>query len=97
MTTTPPFPTTEDMGCINGRALRRLKKRFPDLEARLAEVELPLPERLSTGGATASPRVGGGAEPAAGGVDGAVAGNFRVRVSRWLGKARQVVGRGRER
>ncbi|AEO66018.1 uncharacterized protein THITE_152492 [Thermothielavioides terrestris NRRL 8126] len=43
-----------DMRRVNGKALRRLKKCFPDLGARLAEAQLQLPSSSSTGMPTAA-------------------------------------------
>ncbi|KAK4152429.1 hypothetical protein C8A00DRAFT_16257 [Chaetomidium leptoderma] len=78
--------------CINGKALRRLKKHFPDLEARLAEGELPSPDSvtsIASGQAqpkeTVSREQGCELRPR----------RFKGRISRWLRKARQALARTR--
>ena len=90
----------------DGRALRRLRKRFPDLEARLAEVQLAeVPSMAKKRAVAMGAAVGAvgscskGGEVMAG-VDGVPAprqlrrsGRFRGRVAGWVRRARRGIGR----
>ncbi|KAH6650156.1 hypothetical protein F5144DRAFT_555396 [Chaetomium tenue] len=80
---------------VNGKALRRLQKRFPDLESRLSELHLQMLEH-----STATNTSEGGRA-----VDVADAtpvrkrrhGRLKGRVARWMSRARQAITRTRSR
>lgn len=80
---------------VNGKALRRLRKRFPELESQLAELQLHLPEHSTT---TDTLEGGRATEVSdANFVRKRRHGRFRGRVTRWMSKARQAVARTRSR
>ncbi len=94
----PQSPTTPaeilalfsgDSNCVNGKALRRLKRRFPDLEVRLAEVQVPFPEQA------ASADTSGQEEEKPTEAGGFHRGRLRGRVSRWMKRAGRVIARAR--
>lgn len=80
---------------IHGKALRRLKRRFPDLEARLAEVQLPSLECAAA--ASASGEDNPIETPGAGGTRQPHSGHLRGRVFRWMRRAGQAIARTRTR
>ncbi|KAK4128570.1 hypothetical protein N657DRAFT_29920 [Parathielavia appendiculata] len=82
-----------DIDHMNGKALRRLKKRFPDLEARLTEVRLLQPERPITAGNLKAEETRGVAETKR--TRRRHPGRFPGRLVKWIGRARQAVTRTR--
>ncbi len=80
---------------IHGKALRRLKRRFPDLETRLAEVQLPSPERAAAADASAEDNpvetLGASGRRQLPSV------HLRGRVFRWMRRAGQAIARTRTR
>ncbi|KAK4043652.1 hypothetical protein C8A01DRAFT_12768 [Parachaetomium inaequale] len=80
---------------VNGKALRRLKKRFPDLGARFfAELQLPQVQAQTTGGVSITGRVGSVQQEQQ--QQRRSAGRFfRGRVVVWMRRARQAVTRTR--
>jgi hypothetical protein len=84
----------------DGRALRRLRKRFPSLEARLAEVERQQPSLAFATMVAGSPSHEGGKTMGVSESNGAQparqlhrTGRFRGRVARWVRRARRAIGR----
>ncbi len=80
---------------IHGKALRRLTRRFPDLEARLAEVQLPSPERAAT--ADVSRQDSSVETLGTGGTRRLYSGRLRGRVFMWMRSAGQAIARARAR
>ncbi|EAQ92716.1 predicted protein [Chaetomium globosum CBS 148.51] len=80
---------------VNGKALRRLQKRFPDLESRLGELHLQMLEHSTTTHASEGGRAVGVAD--ANPVRKRRHGRLRGRVARWMSKARQAITRSRSR
>ena len=88
---TAPSPTITDINDTSpipdNRALRRLQRRFPDLEARLAEVR-QASATFSTKGVAASSSKDGETR-----TELRRSGRFRGRMAGWVKRVRRVIGR----
>ncbi|KAK4239832.1 hypothetical protein C8A03DRAFT_42611 [Achaetomium macrosporum] len=78
---------------VNGKALLRLKKRFPDLGARLAEMQLESPESLAGVAAETQRAVSSEAARQEQSHHRLRRRRFRGRISRWMRDARRAVTR----
>ncbi|KAK3300964.1 uncharacterized protein B0H64DRAFT_27963 [Chaetomium fimeti] len=80
---------------VNGKALRRLKKRFPELESQLAELQLQIPEQSTAAGVFEGGRVVEVAD--ANPVRKRRGGRLRGRVKMLMSRAREAIARTRGR
>ncbi|KAH6845379.1 hypothetical protein B0I37DRAFT_183283 [Chaetomium sp. MPI-CAGE-AT-0009] len=80
---------------VNGKALRRLKKRFPDLESQLAELDLQMPEHSTAADGSEGGRAVAVAD--ANPVRKRRGGRLRGRVTMWMSRAKQSIARTRGR